>query len=181
MVAKRIASFVAGGAKRKKPNADGTWRCPTCEQDLPADAFYSKKRSPNGLSSQCRKCHTRGAIRTRDADNHRARQRVHEANRRARMARSEGTITRGDYERLRELLGEACLRCGVRERITWDHVIPLARGGAHSPLNIQPLCRPCNETKQARDFDYRTDEQRASLAAVWVVEFKRVERKARAA
>jgi hypothetical protein len=43
------------------------------------------------------------------------------------------------------------------------------------PINFQPLCRPCNERKQAREVDYRTPEQRAAIQAVWVVEFRRAE------
>jgi len=71
-------------------------------------------------------------------------------------------------------LGDRCLCCGSGILITQDHIVPLARGGLHHPTNLQPLCRPCNERKQARNRDFRTDEQRAAVNAVWVVEFRRV-------
>ncbi len=51
-----------------------------------------------------------------------------------------------------------CLRClqkKDREKLSADHVIPLARGGAHDIENIQPLCRRCNSRKHAQTIDYR--------------------------
>lgn len=71
--------------------------------------------------------------------------------------------------------------CGTARNPTWDHVIPLAKGGDHHPLNLQPLCRACNEKKQAQTADYRTDEQREAVSAVWVVEFRRAVAEERAA
>lgn len=41
--------------------------------------------------------------------------------------------------------GKACT-CGAEAR-SIDHVIPLARGGAHALSNFQFLCRPCNSRK----------------------------------
>jgi len=49
--------------------------------------------------------------------------------------------------------------------------------GLHHPTNLQPLCRPCNERKQARTVDYRTPQQRAAVEAVWVIEFKKLEQR----
>lgn len=64
---------------------------------------------------------------------------------------------------LRDLLGqygECCAYCrgpldlvrGSRSprALHWDHVIPLARGGAHSKDNLVPACRSCNESKHTR-------------------------------
>jgi 5-methylcytosine-specific restriction endonuclease McrA len=179
MVAKRAASLRASGARRKQPNADGTWSCPTCKLDLPATAFYAKKRSPSGISSQCRACHAAGSLRTRDPVKARESSRRSEANRRARMAGARGRVTSADYVLLEQLLGCACLKCGTAQRPTWDHIVPLAKGGDHHPLNLQPLCRACNEKKQARTADHRSDKQRDAVAKVWVVEFKRLEAAAR--
>jgi 5-methylcytosine-specific restriction endonuclease McrA len=33
--------------------------------------------------------------------------------------------------------------------VTWDHVQPLSRGGAHVIDNLKPACRPCNTKKNA--------------------------------
>lgn len=178
MLAKRIATQAITGGKRVRPViVDGSnhWPCPTCGQVLPADRFYAKKQTPNGLSSQCRKCHSAGSIRTRDRQTYNKSKRRHEANRRAWAAGSGGTVTESDYAILREILGAACLRCGSADSVQWDHIAPLSRGGPHHPTNLQPLCRSCNELKHTSADDHRTNDQLERLAKVWVVAFKRVE------
>lgn len=173
-LAKRAATLAATGRRHKKRNVDGTWRCPTCGRDLKPGEFHSKKKTPSGLSSQCRQCHGAANIRTRNPELHRAANRRNEATRRARFAGSTGTVSAGDYERLAAILGNACLCCQSEVAIQWDHIVPISRGGEHSPANLQPLCRSCNERKQASEADYRSVEQLASVRAVWVVEFTRV-------
>lgn len=43
-----------------------------------------------------------------------------------------------------------CAVCGRKSKLTRDHIIPLAAGGADDITNIQPLCAPCNSRKGAR-------------------------------
>lgn len=45
--------------------------------------------------------------------------------------------------------GGACIKCGTREQLQFDHVIPHSRGGSDAAENIQILCRPCNLAKSA--------------------------------
>lgn len=40
-----------------------------------------------------------------------------------------------------------CVYCGIPDAETKDHVIPLARGGAHDLTNLVRACRPCNSSK----------------------------------
>jgi 5-methylcytosine-specific restriction endonuclease McrA len=40
-----------------------------------------------------------------------------------------------------------CARCGSRERLEYDHIIPVARGGSNTARNIELLCEACNRTK----------------------------------
>lgn len=49
-----------------------------------------------------------------------------------------------------ELAGKPCFYCGGTERITVDHVVPLARGGLHHPDNLVPACLRCNSSKGAK-------------------------------
>ncbi len=46
--------------------------------------------------------------------------------------------------------GQRCVYCAARldhRTATLDHVVPLARGGAHDPGNLVTACGPCNRLK----------------------------------
>lgn len=43
--------------------------------------------------------------------------------------------------------GGRCVACGSAELLQFDHVIPVALGGASSLENLQLLCAPCNRAK----------------------------------
>ena len=45
--------------------------------------------------------------------------------------------------------GGRCVACGSDELLQFDHVIPVALGGASTPENLQLLCAPCNREKGA--------------------------------
>ena len=47
--------------------------------------------------------------------------------------------------------GGTCVRCGSRDGIEFDHIVPVARGGTHEPNNLQLLCRSCHHIKRVRD------------------------------
>ena len=45
-----------------------------------------------------------------------------------------------------------CRACGARGRMVTlevDHIVPVARDGTNSEINLQTLCRPCNAKKAA--------------------------------
>jgi 5-methylcytosine-specific restriction endonuclease McrA len=80
------------------------------------------------------------------------------ARRRALSFGYEGEhFTTEEWLALLELYGGRCLRCGTRERISVDHVVPLSLGGGNSIDNIQPLCEMCNSLKSDTVADYRCD------------------------
>ena len=45
--------------------------------------------------------------------------------------------------------GGRCVQCGAGFELQYDHVIPLALGGASTVENLQILCAPCNGRKGA--------------------------------
>ena len=47
-----------------------------------------------------------------------------------------------------EELGRRCLYC-LEPAVHLDHVVPLAKGGAHAVWNLVPACLNCNMGKRA--------------------------------
>jgi len=45
--------------------------------------------------------------------------------------------------------GGRCVKCGSNQRLEFDHVIPVAMGGANTARNLQLLCETCNRSKGA--------------------------------
>ena len=70
-----------------------------------------------------------------------------------RRGRKYGRLPNGTVERIGKLQRWKCAICTVliRREYHVDHIKPLARGGRHTPRNIQLLCPPCNGRKSARD------------------------------
>jgi 5-methylcytosine-specific restriction endonuclease McrA len=46
--------------------------------------------------------------------------------------------------------GGRCRKCGSSEKLHFDHVIPVSKGGANTVANIQLLCGVCNRAKGAK-------------------------------
>lgn len=43
-----------------------------------------------------------------------------------------------------------CVQCGSQERLEYDHIIPVIKGGSNTERNIQLLCEACNRKKGDR-------------------------------
>jgi hypothetical protein len=43
----------------------------------------------------------------------------------------------------------ACVNCGGRSQLEFDHVVPLSMGGSNTERNLQLLCEACNRAKGA--------------------------------
>lgn len=43
--------------------------------------------------------------------------------------------------------GGKCTKCGARERLEYDHIIPVSKGGGNTERNVELLCEVCNRLK----------------------------------
>jgi|GEM_PF-4543130 len=43
--------------------------------------------------------------------------------------------------------GGKCVRCGSKEKLEYDHIIPVSKGGSNTLRNIELLCEACNRSK----------------------------------
>jgi 5-methylcytosine-specific restriction endonuclease McrA len=119
-----------------------TKRCRTCSIEFPRDLshFQSYKLNADRLLNVCRSCEAaRMAARPRmPGSSERYREQM-------RLSPEESALLR-EYQAL--IRFDPCALCGVPGEV-FDHIDPLARGGAHSWRNMARLCNRCNTQKQA--------------------------------
>lgn len=83
-----------------------------------------------------------------------------QALRRARIKEAPGTVSAKEMRWLRKRY-HSCLKCGSKDRLEADHIIPLTKGGPHTIDNLQILCKSCNSKKRnSNQTDYREKQTR---------------------
>lgn len=149
--------------QKKEPHCEKGvlyWKCSKCEKWLTENYFYKDNRTPNKLKNQCKICHVKGTISTRNADN--ARKINREFMRRARKsnpdkykvrdAQASKTRPKNEKTKARELLNHAvksgkiikptnCSCCGKIRKVTGHHP------DYSKPLEVIWLCYECHGNK----------------------------------
>ncbi len=72
--------------------------------------------------------------------------------RRARKKMAAGAGFVDEKDRLDALTtgwGGLCAYC-EKTGTTWDHIVPLTKGGSNLPENLAPACKSCNSSKGAK-------------------------------
>ena len=116
-----------------------------------ARVLEQRRANPNSSKSS-----VASAKRWAEANPEKAREysRINRRTRRARAKNSGGTHTASHLAEILKAQGNRCAYCRSdlkRAKKNVDHIIPLARGGSNGRANLQYLCRPCNQSKSARD------------------------------
>lgn len=91
----------------------------------------------------------------RNADSVRARKAAQQRKRRAvQRSVQRFKITKRDLKRALIRANGQCSYCsatfGDANKVTWDHVVPITRGGSDSIGNLLPACERCNQSKNSK-------------------------------
>lgn len=145
---------------REKYHADDKWR----EAKIAATRQYhldnpewsaARQRASHELHAEER--YARAVERGNDpAVREQRRESTRRSEQKRRAIKAAAEVFDITVDQLTELLNacdHCCQICGrqfsAEVLLHWDHVQPLARGGAHSIGNMQPLCSLCNVRKNA--------------------------------
>lgn len=136
--------------------------CRVCKKFLELNLFPRKHTNTDGRKGTCKGCFSiYGKARPPELFPKKSSMQLlaeSQARRKLLLQASVRHHSEDEWDTLKTFYGNRCLRCGVLERITKDHVVPLYLGGTNGIENLQPLCHPCNSQKQARIIDYRPNK-----------------------
>ncbi|MBB5443641.1 MULTISPECIES: HNH endonuclease [unclassified Paraburkholderia] len=146
-----------GQQMRRRKLLEGLKWCRDCQVWLPVSLV-----GKNGL---CRPHENEQArLLYRDSEAHRDERKRHTY----RRSRNVEPMPKVAAELIAELFNGLCAYCGNHFE-TWDHVIPVSKGGTTTPGNMVPACRPCNSSKKNSDINDWLD--RAPMIKPYTIEY----------
>ena len=82
---------------------------------------------------------------------------------------SDGSSDESIPERVRRRVWQrdrgACVVCGTREKLRFEHIIAVGRGGSNSVRNLELRCSSCHRLKPGPDETQRSDLFSSAVAA----------------
>lgn len=124
-----------------------------CKRKWAAKAYAANPEKYRAISLKFRHSNLEGR-REYDRQRRKSHPEIHrlaEQKRHATKKLALGTgVSRSEWAAIVKKQKGRCPRCGENAPLCIDHVVPLARGGAHAAFNVQGLCRPCNSSKNAK-------------------------------
>lgn len=87
--------------------------------------------------------------RSQNRDKHRLHSRNYWARKRSA---SVGRVSLQEWQEAIREHNSRCAYCGLKAKLTMDHIIPLSRGGLHCLENIVPACTSCNSKKGTKSL-----------------------------
>lgn len=154
---KRIDASRPGQQIRRQKLAEGLKWCRVCQQWL-----LIKSVGKNGL---CRP-HENADARSRYATD--LGFRTKRKARSYKRKRGVSPMPAIGAEMIAELFDNECAYCS-EPFSTWDHVIPVSKGGTTAPGNMLPACRSCNSAKYNHDIEVWLD--RAPMIKPYTIEY----------
>ena len=80
-----------------------------------------------------------------------ARAKLNSHARRARLAKTESSLTLAEWREILEVFDHRCAYCLRNDLpLSVEHVVAISRGGTHTADNVVPACLPCNLRKHDR-------------------------------
>ncbi len=151
-VLQQITKLDRAGWKRCRPAlqrlfniVDGEWRHKRIEHELDRARANADRRSSKAREGA-------GAKWGESIDGEKGR---HLRSERLAAARKIASHSARDWEVLKEICGNICVRCGTDGALVKDHIKPIYQGGSDGIDNIQPLCKTCNSSKGPEATDHR--------------------------
>ena len=167
--------------RRERPLLEslGLKRCiwSGCDTVKPVSEFHKHSGSADGLNPRCKSCNKAGAKKWYEDNPERSLE--YRTSRREHTRLYCGSLrateagNRVDEFTWPDLLDywsenavpfDRCYLCGERGEYNGvaglhiDHVVPIARGGAHSMDNLRPACSSCNLMKHSSTLDEYRDK-----------------------
>jgi 5-methylcytosine-specific restriction endonuclease McrA len=137
------------GSRRFRALQDRQLREPVVVRELERRAYWLFEDRCYWEDEGLEAADVRALVRERERRQQRRLERAHAALAGADGRRRRDPIPRALRLAVWERDGGACVHCGSRFDIQYDHLIPVALGGATSAENLQILCAECNREKGA--------------------------------